>query len=111
MRNERFAAASFFLAVLLSAAASVWAEPSQTLDQKMTGVSPGMKRAEVLRLLGKPDSILEKKLDVEGKLLEVWRYKAENSPYLLKIRGGVVEEIGRGGELHEEAAGLNQGLL
>ncbi len=72
MKRKMNQAALYILAVQLLLPALAFS--SENFEDKIMKVSPGMKREEAINILGKPDSILNKSLDQQGKLVEVWQY-------------------------------------
>jgi hypothetical protein len=58
--------------------------------QKVSTVMPGMSQAEVVDILGEPQALASKSIDVYGQQIEVWRYTAKpafvyNPPVIIAI--------------------------
>jgi len=78
---------------------------SEEFEQEMMKVDLGMKKADVIKTIGEPSSIVSKSLNSKGKLAETYSYeddqtpiferKLSDTPYLITYVDGVVQSIDR----------------
>ena len=69
----------------------------ETFVQKIMKVSPGMGKNDVVLILGEPESIVNKFVDEQGRVVEVWRYLpdfvSQPIPFNRTVSGNVSNNV------------------